>query len=108
MIRRHPDIKLLRRPDDMERLCQEQLRLLTAMWPLLKPDGLLLYATCSVFPRENTGILSQFMKDHTDAAEEKIEANWGEACEIGRQILPGMHGMDGFYYARLRKKSSQD
>lgn len=103
VIRRHPDIKLLRRPEDVQKLVDEQLRLLTAVWPLLKIDGVLLYATCSILPRENSGVLKQFLALHADAVEEPIQADWGCASEIGRQILPGMHGMDGFYYARLRK-----
>ena len=103
VIRRHPDIKLLRRADDIQNLVAEQLHLLTALWSLLKIDGILLYATCSILPRENAGVLKQFLTAHPDAKEEVIEASWGQACDIGRQILPGMHGMDGFYYARLKK-----
>jgi 16S rRNA (cytosine967-C5)-methyltransferase len=103
VIRRHPDIKLLRRADDIQNLVQEQLHLLTAVWALLKIDGVLLYATCSILPRENTGVLKEFLANNPDAKEEIIQAEWGNACEIGRQILPGMHGMDGFYYARLKK-----
>jgi len=103
VIRRHPDIKLLRRPDDIAEMAYVQLSLLNALWPLLKVNGLLLYATCSVLPQENTKTLAAFLANHSDAKEEKIIADWGQACEIGRQIMPGMHGMDGFYYARLRK-----
>ena len=103
VIRRHPDIKLLRRPDDIQNLVEEQLHLLTALWPLLKIGGILLYATCSILPRENVGVLKQFLIAHPDATEEVIQADWGITCEVGRQILPGMHGMDGFYYARLKK-----
>lgn len=104
VIRRHPDIKLLRQPTDIKTLAKEQLHLLTSLWPLLKPGGMLVYATCSVFPEENVEILKQFFTAHKDAEEEKIEATWGLTVEIGRQILPGMHDMDGFYYARVRKK----
>jgi 16S rRNA (cytosine967-C5)-methyltransferase len=103
VIRRHPDIKLLRRADDIQNLVEEQLRLLTAVWSLLKIDGILLYATCSILPRENAGVLAQFLATHADAEEDIIQAEWGVACKVGRQILPGMHGMDGFYYARLKK-----
>ena len=103
VIRRHPDIKLLRQPGDVQNLVAEQLRLLNALWSCLKVGGLLLYVTCSVFPRENTGVIGEFMATHPDAAEEPIIANWGKAVKVGRQILPGMHNMDGFYYARLRK-----
>jgi 16S rRNA (cytosine967-C5)-methyltransferase len=103
VIRRHPDIKLLRRPDDIQNLVAQQLHLLTALWPLLKIGGILLYATCSILPRENTGVLATFLAAHPDAEEDIIQATWGHACAVGRQILPGMHGMDGFYYARLIK-----
>jgi 16S rRNA (cytosine967-C5)-methyltransferase len=103
VIRRHPDIKLLRRQDDIPVLAAEQFRLLNALWSVLKVGGILLYATCSIFPAENTEVLTDFLATHKDAQEEKINAEWGRACTIGRQIFPGMHGMDGFYYALLRK-----
>lgn len=103
VIRRHPDIKLLREPEDISMLAHEQLSLLQALWPLLKPGGLLVYATCSIFPEENTETLRLFLENNSDAVEEKIQASWGMPCEIGRQILPGMHKMDGFYYARVKK-----
>lgn len=103
VIRRHPDIKLLRRPEDIQNLAKEQERLLTALWPLLKTDGIFLYVTCSIFPEENHRLLERFLTTHPDAKEEKIQAIWGLDCSVGKQILPGMHDMDGFYYARLRK-----
>lgn len=103
VVRRHPDIKLLREALDIPALSNEQSVLLEALWPLLKPGGILLYATCSIFPEENVETLQRFLNQHADAQEEKIEAAWGLPCEIGRQILPGQHGMDGFYYARVRK-----
>ena len=105
VIRRHPDIKLLRRPEDIEKLVNEQWRLLTALWQTLQVGGMLLYSTCSIFPEENVKILKRFLHEHEEAKELKIQAEWGEACEVGRQIFPGMHGMDGFYYARLRKSA---
>jgi len=103
VIRRHPDIKMLRQVDDMVRLAKEQLLLLTALWPLLKPGGLMVYATCSVFSLENTRVLESFIAATPDVKEEKINASWGRECAIGRQILPGMHNMDGFYFACLKK-----
>lgn len=103
VIRRHPDIKLLRRETDISKLAQEQLRLLTALWPLLKADGVLVYATCSILKAENSNVIDVFLDQHSDAVEAVITAPWGKACSVGRQILPGMHGMDGFYFARLRK-----
>lgn len=103
VIRRHPDIKLLRRESDIANLAKEQLRLLKAVWTTLKPGGLLLYVTCSIFAEENVQVIKEFLQQQPDAKEEKIAASWGMACEIGRQILPGMNGMDGFYYCSLRK-----
>lgn len=103
VIRRHPDIKLLRRGSDISRLAQTQLHLLNAVWPLLAPNGVLLYATCSVFAEENSQVIQQFLAMHPDVKEEKIDLAIGVDATIGKQILPGMHGMDGFYFARLRK-----
>ncbi len=103
VIRRHPDIKLLRRASDIKKLVAEQERLLTNVWPTLKPGGLLLYVTCSLFPEENELLVQTFLTQHPDAVEEKLAVSWGLARTVGRQILPGMHEMDGFYYARLRK-----
>lgn len=103
IIRRHPDIKILREPDDIQDLSNQQRILLRSLWPLLKPGGLLLYATCSIFPQENEQVLEAFLARHPDASEEKLEVEWGCARSIGRQILPGQHDMDGFYYAKIRK-----
>jgi 16S rRNA (cytosine967-C5)-methyltransferase len=104
VIRRHPDIKLLRRADDISILVQTQARLLRAAWSLLKPGGTLLYATCSVLPRENVQVVTDFLAESADAREQHIEADWGRPQAAGRQILPGENGMDGFYYARLVKQ----
>jgi len=104
VIRRHPDIKLLRREEDIDKLAQQQLELLFSLWPLLKPGGILLYATCSVLPEENQDVLQRFLLQQPDAHEQTIDEKWGIACEVGRQIFPQIHGTDGFYYARLQKK----
>ncbi len=104
VIRRHPDIKLLRRADDIAALVQEQKRLLEALWPLLRPGGMLVYSTCSVLRDENDRQLAAFLASRDDAVEEPIVASWGRSEAVGRQILPGENGMDGFYYARLRKR----
>ncbi|EKD70622.1 MAG: hypothetical protein ACD_46C00478G0007 [uncultured bacterium] len=103
VIRRHPDIKLLRQPTDLKNLAKEQAKLLDSLWPLLTSGGLFVYVTCSIFPEENILQMQHFIDRHPDALEEKIRADWGIACDIGRQILPGMHEMDGFYYACFRK-----
>ncbi|MCW8919697.1 MAG: 16S rRNA (cytosine(967)-C(5))-methyltransferase RsmB, partial [Gammaproteobacteria bacterium] len=86
VIRRHPDIKLLRRPEDIEKLVTLQARILTALWPLLKPGGMLVYATCSVLPQENSLQLEHFLDGRGGARERRIAASWGEGTTIGRQI----------------------
>ena len=103
VIRRHPDIKLLRSESDIAKLAQLQYRLLQALWPLLLPGGVLLYATCSIMPDENTRVLERFLADTGNARELVIEAGWGIAQPVGRQLLPSIGGCDGFYYARLQK-----
>ncbi|MDP1931694.1 MAG: 16S rRNA (cytosine(967)-C(5))-methyltransferase RsmB [Gammaproteobacteria bacterium] len=104
IIRRHPDIKLLRRADDVVKLSQIQLTLLANLWKTLKPDGLLLYSTCSVLPAENSEIVAAFLANSPDAKHEVIQAQWGVECGLGRQLLPQPDGNDGFYYALLRKR----
>ncbi len=101
VIRRHPDIKLLRRETDIAALADRQRALLAALWPLLRPGGRLLYATCSVLRRENEQVVAAFLAAQPEAREQPIPADWGRALAWGRQILPGEAGMDGFYYAAL-------
>ncbi len=103
IVRRHPDIKWLRRATDLPRLAEYQKGLLHALWPLLAPGGVLLYTTCSVFPTENECVLQTFLADNPDAQEKTIAATWGNTCTLGRQIVPGQEDMDGFYYARITK-----
>ena len=109
VIRRHPDIKLLRRESDLESLATLQMELLQALWPLLAPGGCLLYATCSVIAAENDEVTGPFISGHSDAYENDVLPNNNihvlmrrKAC--GYQILPGSEGLDGFYYAALQKK----
>ncbi|MEK8018014.1 MAG: 16S rRNA (cytosine(967)-C(5))-methyltransferase RsmB [Candidatus Parabeggiatoa sp.] len=105
IIRRHPDIKYLRKPSDIKTLAAQQKRLLETLWPLLKPGGQLLYVTCSVFAEENHLQIKKFLADNKDAQEEILAVNWGHALPNGRQILPGEDNLDGFYYACLSKKN---
>jgi 16S rRNA (cytosine967-C5)-methyltransferase len=105
VIRKHPDIKLLRREEDIAKLAEQQYQLLSSLWELIKPNGILLYVTCSVLPEENSEVLLRFLSHSADAIEEVIDETWGVACPIGRQIFPKIHGPDGFYYARLRKRA---
>ena len=103
VIRRHPDIKLLRKPADIEHLVSTQARLLRALWPLLSSGGMLLYCTCSVLADENSGQIASFLETHADAAELPIAAVWGRECRHGRQVFPGENEMDGFYFACLTR-----
>jgi 16S rRNA (cytosine967-C5)-methyltransferase len=104
VIRRHPDIKLLRRETDIAALTALQKAILNAVWPLLSPGGMLLYATCSVLKQENEGQIQEFLSAHDDAKELAISAEWGISSSFGRQILTGESSMDGFYYARFVKQ----
>ena len=104
VIRRHPDIKVLRRPEDIDNMVCRQSAMLEALWPLLARGGRLLYATCSVLPRENESIIGSFLSDHADAAAVHFAAAWGRPAAHGRQILPGDDAMDGFFYAVLAKR----
>jgi len=103
VIRRHPDIKLLRKPADIDLLQAAQKKILEAVWPLLAPGGRLLYATCSVLKQENECQIAGFLATHADAKELPVLADWGDARPHGRQILTGEGDMDGFYYALLKK-----
>ncbi len=104
VIRRHPDVKLRRKPADLSKLTAAQARLLSALWPLLKPGGKLLYVTCSILPEENENTVLAFLTREPSAADDPLPETVGRPCAAGRQILPGEHGMDGFYYACLHKK----
>ena len=103
VIRRHPDIKLLRRATDIPVLVELQQAILTAIWPLLQRGGILLYATCSVLKQENEHQVQKFLTVHKDAEALPITAEWGIPCSYGRQILTGESTMDGFYYALILK-----
>ncbi|MBU6950201.1 16S rRNA (cytosine(967)-C(5))-methyltransferase RsmB [Hahella sp. HN01] len=104
VIRRHPDIKLLRRSEDIPQLAALQLKLLRTLWTTLKPGGLLVYATCSILKEENEHIIERFIADATDAEVLPIEGKYGIQSSFGVQLLPVTGGHDGFFYARLRKQ----
>lgn len=103
VIRRHPDIKILRQPQDVVDITSTQSRLLDALWPLLSPGGILVYATCSILVEENNLQIAAFLKKHSDCRLEKKEWAWGRATSCGQQILPGQQSMDGFFYSVLVK-----
>jgi 16S rRNA (cytosine967-C5)-methyltransferase len=107
VIRRHPDIKLHRRPADLPQLVARQSAILDALWPLLRDGGKLLYATCSVLPAENDAILAAARGRHGNFLVQHISADWGRPTAHGRQILSGEHNMDGFYYALVEKRAHE-
>lgn len=105
VIRRHPDIKLLRRETDITPLAGIQLGLLEQLWATLRPGGRLLYATCSVFPQENSRIIQRFLDKEPQARLLSENAPWGSDTGYGRQLLPAPDSHDGFFYACLIKGS---
>ena len=100
VIRRHPDIKWLRRDRDIAELAQLQSEILDAVWPHLKTGGTLVYATCSVLPEENSQQIKAFLLRTADA----VLSETGSADLPGQQNLPGAEEGDGFFYAKLIKK----
>ncbi len=118
VIRRHPDIKLLRRKEDIEQLADVQLGLLTSLWSTLKPGGRLVYATCSIMPMENAAVVDAFIQTQNDSHQDVLtyslqNKSWGVESGHGRQLFPQLakaldtgteQGHDGFYYAVLEKK----
>ncbi|ABP62377.1 16S rRNA (cytosine(967)-C(5))-methyltransferase RsmB [Enterobacter sp. 638] len=100
VIRRHPDIKWLRRDRDINELAQLQSEILDAVWPHLKPGGTLVYATCSVLPEENSQQIAAFLKRTSNATLRTT----GTPDKPGVQNLPGAEDGDGFFYAKLIKE----
>jgi 16S rRNA (cytosine967-C5)-methyltransferase len=108
VIRRHPDIKILRRAKDIPALARRQAELLEAAWRTVKPGGLLLYTSCSVLAAENEQVVAAFIARTAGASDVTAArtAHWpprGAGAGPGYQVLPGEAGMDGFYYACLSK-----
>lgn len=107
VIRRHPDIKLTRKPEDIPALAMLQGELLDALWNTLEVGGILLYATCSVMPEENSDTIARFLARTPGARELDIPGSPGLKVAHGRQLLPQPDGHDGFYYAKLIKIAAQ-
>jgi 16S rRNA (cytosine967-C5)-methyltransferase len=113
VIRRHPDIKLLRRPGDVAAFAASQRRILDTAFELLRPGGTLIYCTCSVLPEENERVVSAFLADQPYARA----CGWTEGAPrppglveraVGWQLLPGGDaGTDGFYYARVQRRNTE-
>jgi 16S rRNA (cytosine967-C5)-methyltransferase len=104
VVRRQPDILLHRRESDIAALTQTQARLLDALWPTLAPGGVLLYATCSILRGENDAQVASFQARTPGADLDVLDSRFGHDTGHGHQRLPGEDGMDGFFYARLRKQ----
>ena len=113
VIRRHPDIKWLRRPADIAPLARRERRLIDALWPKLAPGGRLVYATCSLLRAENAAVVAAFLDDTPEAADVTESASLmvpglpgAPATDgVGVAILPGINGTDGFYYACLERRA---
>lgn len=108
ILRRHPDVRWLRRRGDLATLAQTQQRLLEALWPLLRPGGTLLYVTCSVFPEEGEQMIRAFLNRHPDALREALSWDWADGSrETVTQIFPlasPSREHDGFFHARLTRR----
>lgn len=100
IIRRHPDIKWLRRDCDILQLTQLQAEIIEAIWPRLKKGGVMVYATCSILPEENQKQIKTFLRHHSDA----LLVETGNYDNPGKQNLPYFNNGDGFFYAKLTKK----
>ncbi|MEZ7518203.1 MULTISPECIES: transcription antitermination factor NusB [unclassified Psychrobacter] len=106
VIRRHPDISILRTEEDIEQTALLQADILHNLWPQLKAGGYLLYVTCSILKQENVEQMQDFITHHNDAVviEFTDDCKWGIEQAIGRQCLPiDSASGDGFYYALLQK-----
>lgn len=101
VIRRHPDIKWLRKESDIAELAKLQGKILRALWAKLKPNGVLVYATCSILPEENSEQIQQFLAETPNARLAMLDFN-GKRYEM-QQFLPSPQAGDGFFYAKLVK-----
>lgn len=104
VIRRHPDIRLLRQPTDVAQTTEIQAKLLDHLWQQLKPNGQLLYVTCSLLKTENEQQISQFLAHTPDAQIQVLDVSNSVAQQYGNQLLPKPQGGDGFYFAKIQKK----
>ena len=104
VIRRNPDIKVNRKPADIDELISIQKALINNIWLTLKPGGKLLYATCSVMPEENEHQMAEFLSLTPDAKEIQLDVEWGQKVSHGIQLLPKQNSHDGFYYCLIEKQ----
>ena len=105
IVRRHPDVRWLRRPTDIAQLANIQAQLLEALWPLLKPGGSMVYCTCSVFRAEGDNQIQTFLAHHTDARLMPSPGHLLPQSSASGVVIPDnlMGEHDGFYYALLQK-----
>lgn len=106
VIRRHPDIKLLRTAQDIAQLGELQQRILQTLWSMLTPNGHILYATCSIMPAENAEQISAFVAHETEARCVPLDVTWGIDNQGTRQRLPGEDDADGFFYALMTRTTA--
>ncbi|SFU99180.1 16S rRNA (cytosine967-C5)-methyltransferase [Polaromonas sp. YR568] len=106
IVRRHPDVRWLRRPGDIPQLAAIQAHLLKTLWPLLRPGGRLLYCTCSVFRAEGDNQIQTFLTHHTDALLQPSPGHLLPQSGVEATVFPDnlMREHDGFYYALLEKR----
>ncbi|MBN9424889.1 MAG: 16S rRNA (cytosine(967)-C(5))-methyltransferase RsmB, partial [Burkholderiales bacterium] len=108
IVRRHPDIRWLRRRSDLATLSRQQAEILAGLWPVLKPGGKLLYVTCSVFRAEGESVINHFLAERQDAARVPLSWRFGNSAdEPVAQLLPTAteaRDHDGFFYALLEKR----
>jgi 16S rRNA (cytosine967-C5)-methyltransferase len=103
VIRRHPDIKLLRRDSDVAKLAATQLAMLHALWPRVRKGGQLIYATCSILAAENQDVVARFLAHEPSAVASPFALPGHEQALTNLQLLPTPRGPDGFFFARLEK-----
>jgi len=106
IVRRQPDVLLHRRPGDIDSLVALQSRLLDALWPMLRPGGTMVYATCSILKAENEAQVAAFLARTPDAVSAAVPSFAARAAGPGWQRLPGERGMDGFFIARMTRAGS--
>ena len=104
VIRRHPDIKIRRKKEELRTLANLQFEILRESWTILEKNGILVYVTCSIFPDENEDVIKRFLGSTNEASLYPTKKKWGHKLDQGNQILPGSLDMDGFYFCRLIKK----
>lgn len=105
-LRRHPDIKLLRRPGDIPKHQAQQKALVANLWPAVKVGGTLLYCTCSILAEENAAVVANFLKQTPNAEAVPPALPLGSPYDKGWQILPTTDGPDGFFFAKLQKRAN--